>query len=471
MKCLKLALVSTLLLSNSFIFGQDPLTYTSTFRYNTPIPGTNCNGFHESLPKGYNDDPNGKFPVILYLAGNSQRGNGQQAPAPNNEYGYLEGVAFDRPTRYIREHSFPEQFIVNGQTYRFIVITPQFSLTEFTNIAQIEACYQYVLSHYKVDIDRFYIIGNSYGGAYLWDYLGENVAIPAKIAAVVNVAGASSPDDTKCANMANARLPVIACHNTNDNVVPYSWSQQYVNRINFFMPSGGEQAALMSFTPPVAQHDATWMSLDLNPALYGSYSSQLDGKANVYEWLLQFRRFLSPLPIQFTSFNAIKLSNKSQLTWATANETQSRGFEILRSSDGTNWNVIHFVNSASVNGAHTEYQFIDNSPIAGKNYYRIRQLDLNNTQKLSEIRIVDFGKKGFVNLYPNPVVNTLYLNTDIQFKNTPAKIFNSQGQLLSSVLLNGSGTISIPVSQLKPGTYIFQINQDAGNHKVKFIKK
>lgn len=237
------------------------------------------------------------------------------------------------------------------------------------------------------------------------------------------------------------------------------------------MPSGGEQAALMSFTPPVAQHDATWMSLDLNPALYGSYSSQLDGKANVYEWLLQFRRFLSPLPIQFTSFNAIKLSNKSQLTWATANETQSRGFEILRSGDGTNWNVIHFVNSASVNGAHTEYQFIDNSPIAGKNYYRIRQLDLNNTQKLSEIRIVDFGKKGFVNLYPNPVVNTLYLNTDIQFKNTPAKIFNSQGQLLSSVLLNGSGTISIPVSQLKPGTYIFQINQDAGNHKVKFIKK
>ncbi|HRD44464.1 MAG TPA: T9SS type A sorting domain-containing protein, partial [Ferruginibacter sp.] len=102
---------------------------------------------------------------------------------------------------------------------------------------------------------------------------------------------------------------------------------------------------------------------------------------------------------------------------------------------------------------------------------RIRQLDLNNTQKLSEIRIVDFGKKGFVNLYPNPVVNTLYLNTDIQFKNTPAKIFNSQGQLLSSVLLNGSGTISIPVNQLKPGTYIFQINQDAGNHKVKFIKK
>ncbi|HPA22150.1 MAG TPA: hypothetical protein PLU18_02785, partial [Ferruginibacter sp.] len=165
MKCLRLALVSTLLVITTSLFGQDPLTYTSTFRYNTPIPGTNCNGFHESLPKGYNDDPQGKFPVILYLAGNSQRGNGQQAPDPNNAYGYLEYVAFDRPTRYLKEHSFPEEFIVNGQTYRFIVITPQFSLTEFTNIEQIEACYQYVVSHYKVDIDRFYIIGNSYGGA------------------------------------------------------------------------------------------------------------------------------------------------------------------------------------------------------------------------------------------------------------------------------------------------------------------
>ena len=470
MKCLRLALVSTLLVITTSLFGQDPLTYTSTFRYNTPIPGTNCNGFHESLPKGYNDDPQGKFPVILYLAGNSQRGNGQQAPDPLNAHGYLEYVAFDRPTRYLKEHSFPEEFIVNGQTYRFIVITPQFSLTEFTNIEQIEACYQYVVSHYKVDIDRFYIIGNSYGGAYLWDYLGDNSSNPAKIAAAVNVAGASLPNDTKCAFMANAMLPLIACHNTNDNVVQYSWSQQYVNRVNFFMPVGAEQASLMGFTPPVAQHDATWMSLDLNPSLYGSYATQLDGKVNVYEWLLQFRRFLNPLPVQFASFNAIKLNYKSQLNWSTANETNSRGFEILRSSDGNSWNVLHFENSAST-GGHGQYDFTDNNPLTGKNYYRIRQLDLNNTKKLSEIRIVDFGKNEFVNLYPNPAVNMLYLITDINFNKTAAKIFNSQGQLVSTILLNGSGTISIPVSQLKPGTYFFQIQHSAGNSKLKFVKK
>jgi hypothetical protein len=91
MKWLRIGLVSTLLVITTSLFGQDPLTYTSTFRDNTPIPGPNCNGFHESLPKGYNDDPQGKFPVILYLAGNSQRGNGTGSD-PNNAYGYLEYI-------------------------------------------------------------------------------------------------------------------------------------------------------------------------------------------------------------------------------------------------------------------------------------------------------------------------------------------------------------------------------------------
>ncbi|MGB2994439.1 MAG: T9SS type A sorting domain-containing protein, partial [Ferruginibacter sp.] len=74
-------------------------------------------------------------------------------------------------------------------------------------------------------------------------------------------------------------------------------------------------------------------------------------------------------------------------------------------------------------------------------------------------------------LYPNPAVNMLYLITDINFNKTAAKIFNSQGQLVSTILLNGSGTISIPVSQLKPGTYFFHIQHSAGNSKLKFVKK
>lgn len=64
----------------------------------------------------------------------------------------------------------------------------------------------------------------------------------------------------------------------------------------------------------------------------------------------------------------------------------------------------------------------------------------------------------------------LYLITDINFNKTAAKIFNSQGQLVSTILLNGSGTISIPVSQLKPGTYFFKYSTALVTQNLSLLK-
>jgi len=76
----------------------------------------------------------------------------------------------------------------------------------------------------------------------------------------------------------------------------------------------------------------------------------------------------------------------------------------------------------------------------------------------------DFEKQKY-NIYPNPVENTLIINSDNSDKKA-ITIYSTSGQLIKS-LKTKDENLSIDVSQLSSGTYILNIN----NVHYKFIKK
>src|SRR3954467_14569982 len=80
-----------------------------TKRSNVPI-NSNCNGFIEYLPSGYNTGE--KYPLLIFFMGINSTGPGTDASL-ENMFGTGGGFIQDQ----VRNNEFPESFTVNGQTH------------------------------------------------------------------------------------------------------------------------------------------------------------------------------------------------------------------------------------------------------------------------------------------------------------------------------------------------------------------
>ncbi len=125
------------------------------------------------------------------------------------------------------------------------------------------------------------------------------------------------------------------------------------------------------------------------------------------------------LPIILTFFKGAFLNDNVALSWATSTEENFEKFELERSYDGISFEKIGEMNGAGLNTyQQNNYSFIDSSPVIGKNYYRLKNLDLNGTFDYSNIIRVDANSSKRITLYPNPVVGeSLYVK--INFEPSP----------------------------------------------------
>lgn len=178
------------------------------------------------------------------------------------------------------------------------------------------------------------------------------------------------------------------------------------------------------------------------------------------------------LPVTLTHFTLAQENNLVELNWATANEEGSKGFEIQRSGDTRNWTKLGYVESKSFNGdsqANLDYSFIDHTPVDGKNYYRLKQIDLDNTYAYSQIRSAVIESIQ-INTYPNPVVTSLTL--DGLKGGESIKIYNSTGRLLlEENHSNLEAKKSILMNSFADGIYIVKVTDTTGKVQTRKILK
>jgi hypothetical protein len=175
------------------------------------------------------------------------------------------------------------------------------------------------------------------------------------------------------------------------------------------------------------------------------------------------------LPVTLVEFNAYKQNKTVLLRWKTSFEQNNRGFEIQRSADGASFNRIGWVAGTNNSSSPHTYSFIDSTPLNGKNFYRLKQIDFDNHSKLSETRKVDFEQLIDFSIYPNPATHVL----NVQFSSNieTIKITDRQGRLVWQKNVNSSLQIQVPIQQLPDGLYLLEVNDRNGNSRVqKFIK-
>ncbi len=183
---------------------------------------------------------------------------------------------------------------------------------------------------------------------------------------------------------------------------------------------------------------------------------------------------LAPLPIDLTDFRCSKAGIKSvNLTWNTASETNSDYFVVERSADGKNFKAIGKVKAAGNSSAPKEYNYTDNSPFMGTNFYRLKQYDFNgsnSTSNLCAVNVFNSATAGNVKIYPNPASTSLTIETGNSTA-TKITIVNSLGAVVYTSPVNAEQNIqTVDCSKLISGIYMVQIQtQDAGTISQKVI--
>jgi dienelactone hydrolase len=257
-------IMSFFLFQSSTIFAQ-----TNTPRYVKVT--SKVNGYYEYLPQGYNPSGTTTYPLVLFFTGIGEFGNGDSTSLP--------AVQKNGVPKLIANGTFPTSFTVNGQTFKFIVITPQFIKNPLPKAIDIDSVLTYMIAHYKVDKSRIYITGLSYGGGLTWAYVGANSFFAKKVTAIVPVASATAVDSiySRSRVIAGANLPVWATHNQGDSSAPLVDIQEYIDDINL-APAPYPKAKITIF--PTTGHDAWTRTYDPNFRENG---------LSVYEWMLQFQ--------------------------------------------------------------------------------------------------------------------------------------------------------------------------------------
>jgi|GEM_PF-7035577 len=178
------------------------------------------------------------------------------------------------------------------------------------------------------------------------------------------------------------------------------------------------------------------------------------------------------LPVTFLSFTATRNEEVVKLNWETGSEQNSAYFNVERSSDGTNFSTIGKVNAAGNSSTIVKYNFTDNNPAAGRNFYRLRQVDLDAKFDYSKTVSLNMSAVSSVSIYPNPVVSNVMVEYPKAGKGASYKIISMDGRIMQSGILQENSTQqNISLGNLQRGQYILTINNNGQQNNHKLLKQ
>ncbi len=169
------------------------------------------------------------------------------------------------------------------------------------------------------------------------------------------------------------------------------------------------------------------------------------------------------LPIELISFVGENIgSGKVELHWQTASELNNHYFTIERSIDTRQWEHVTEIAGAGSSYSRLAYRVVDNEPIGGRNYYRLKQTDFDGKFAYSEVISVLLPlpneNQVISKVYPNPAKESVTIYADIS-ELSELKVLNWAGQIMNNQVTwvqKGDYNRVIDISNLAQGVYFLQ---------------
>ncbi|MBI2269961.1 MAG: T9SS type A sorting domain-containing protein [Bacteroidetes bacterium] len=164
-----------------------------------------------------------------------------------------------------------------------------------------------------------------------------------------------------------------------------------------------------------------------------------------------------PLPIKLLNFRSLATDIGVKLMWETASEINNDYFIVERSKDTRRWEYVEKIKGAGNSSELISYTSIDEIPLAGVSYYRLKQTDFDGNYTYSSISSVTTETKLSTpfSLYPNPTNDRVTVQAD-KMEMEYVKIFELSGKDVTSLVdisVEGESKAVINLSKLEPGVY------------------
>jgi hypothetical protein len=305
-------------------------------------------GFYEYKPANYTTTV--KYPLIIFLHGISERGNGTTELYKTKVHGIPKNIAAGHKMT----------FTWNGKTETFLVLVPQCLKTDtLWKPFYIDEMLKYAKANLSVDTNRIILTGLSMGGGGTWAYTASSSANAAKFSAISPVAAACMMNNGK--NIALGKPSVWAFHSLHDTVkvALASCTQNAlieINKNNPPVPALGTFYNLVSHACWGRAYDTTYKYQ--NP--------------NIYEWFLNQKKNLAPN--KFPVANA----GKDTLIHSATGKAYLRG-TLSYDPDGTilkyNWRKISGPTAGKITYATSATATVTSLTTAGTYKYELQVID------------------------------------------------------------------------------------------------
>ncbi len=160
-------------------------------------------------------------------------------------------------------------------------------------------------------------------------------------------------------------------------------------------------------------------------------------------------------------FVANKNGRVANLYWVTNTESKNDYFVIERSYDNSTFETLAEVTSRTNDLGNYTYQDLDDLPLPGVNYYRIKEVFKDGSFIYSTVRKVEFEiDVKDISVYPNPTAGEIYASLK-RFEGSAAsiKIYNSIGILMDEITLDEITNLPIAfdTDRYADGIYMMRI--------------
>lgn len=318
-------------------------------------------GFYQFLPPGYNDKGT-KHPLIIFLHGIGEKGTGSEQD--------LQKINCCGLPRYI-DKGHDMRFTWNGKTEGFVVLYPQlYSRYGTWENYYVDEMIIYAKAKLNIDSNRIFLTGLSLGGGGSFVYPSASVTNAKKLAGVVPVV--SPCFMTNGCNIANANLPVLAVHATNDKKAS-PWCT--VNAIKSIVDCGAKAIPNMMMYDGGGHY--VWV--------YRAYDTSYDYyNPNIYEWMLAQNRLFPPNKKPVTSAGKdLTISSSAGTVMLNASESSDPDGKIVRYS----WQKVSGPSFGMMSGEVTATPRISDLNYPGVYTFQVRAIDDRAEWSTDSVRV------------------------------------------------------------------------------------
>ena len=181
-----------------------------------------------------------------------------------------------------------------------------------------------------------------------------------------------------------------------------------------------------------------------------------------------------PLPVELLSFSGECQNQTSVLNWSTASEYNSAYFDIEKSENGFDWEVIHSVDAAGFSSSLVEYQYVDLNKFYNTSYYRLNQFDIDGRNEYYGPIEVSCEEQSRLMTFPNPsdASFSLLINDPRFLGEVNIKILDAHGKIVGFKELNvleGVNVYPWNGNALEEGMYFISLETPLNNVTLRHV--